>query len=161
MQSPRVSIIIPTYNRAALLTQAIESALAKTHPVEVLVVDDGSTDETQKVVAQFGNAVKYYWKENSGAGGARNLGIEKAQGEYFIFLDDDDLLLPTAVARLLKLLCSTAQAGMAYSDLFVMNVEGETYGRYFACEGFVPFSGDLYSCYSFKKLHSSSRGPVA
>jgi glycosyltransferase involved in cell wall biosynthesis len=89
--------------------------------------------------------VKYYWKENSGAGGARNLGTEKAQGEYITFLDDDDLLLPTAVARRVTLLDSAPQAGMAYSDLFVMNAQGETLGRYYASEGFAPFSGNLYS----------------
>ena len=80
MTAARVSIIIPTFNRAALLAEAIGSALAQTYPVEVLVVDDGSSDGTGEAVARFGTAVSYLRKRNGGAGGARGAGHGNGTG---------------------------------------------------------------------------------
>lgn len=92
---PTVSVVIVTYNKAATIGPAIESVLRQTHQnVEVLVVDDGSTDETAERVQAFGDRVRYLPKENGGTGSARNLGIEQAQGKYVAFLDGDDLWLP-------------------------------------------------------------------
>jgi glycosyltransferase involved in cell wall biosynthesis len=92
------SIIIPTYNYASYLPQAIQSALNQTHqPVEVIVVDDGSTDDTPQVAASFGDAIRYIRQPNAGLSAARNRGIQEATGDLLVFLDADDLLDPTMV----------------------------------------------------------------
>lgn len=92
---PKVSIIIPTYNRANLLREAIDSVLAQTYQdFELLVVDDGSTDNTCAVVAGYGDQVVYRFQENRGVSRARNLGIHASAGAWIAFLDSDDLWLP-------------------------------------------------------------------
>ena len=92
----RFSILIPTFNRADLLDQAIQSALAQTYRnCEILVIDDGSTDATPDVVSRYGSAIKYHRQGNQGKSAALNLGITKAEGDALIVLDDDDV--PSAV----------------------------------------------------------------
>ena len=90
------SVIIPTYNRAHLISQAIESILAQTYPVwELIIVDDGSTDNTREVVNKYQDKrIKYFFKKNEERSIARNYGISKASGDYISFLDDDDYYLP-------------------------------------------------------------------
>lgn len=91
--SPSISVIIPTYNSAAYLNDSIESVLKQSYPVdEILVVDDGSTDETPSIVSAYSNnGVKYIWQENQGPGAARNLGLIHTRGELVAFLDADDI----------------------------------------------------------------------
>jgi glycosyltransferase involved in cell wall biosynthesis len=91
--NPKVSVVIPTYNRAAQVRKGIESVLAQTVPdLEVIVVDDGSSDDTGKILAEtFGDRIRYYAQRNQGASVARNKGIEEARGEWIAFLDSDDL----------------------------------------------------------------------
>jgi glycosyltransferase involved in cell wall biosynthesis len=92
-----VSVIIPCYNQAAFLADAIESALAQTHSnMEVIVVDDGSTDRTASVAHKYPSA-RYVHQQNSGAAAARTAGLRESRGEFLIFLDSDDRLLPDAV----------------------------------------------------------------
>jgi glycosyltransferase involved in cell wall biosynthesis len=96
---PAVSILIPTYNRASLLPQAFEAIQAQTWPDwELVVVDDGSTDDTRQVVERFraasGRPVRYVYQENQGPYAARNTGLEWALGRYLAFFDSDDLWLP-------------------------------------------------------------------
>ena len=89
---PLVSVIIPVYNREKYLAEAIESVLAQTYrPIEVIVVDDGSTDGSADIAKRFGSPVRYYFQPNSGAGAARNRGIAVARGSFLAFLDSDDL----------------------------------------------------------------------
>jgi hypothetical protein len=89
------SIVIPTYNRARLLEEALESVFAQEFTdYEVLVVDDGSTDGTAQVLARYGERVRGLRQENQGQGAARNLGIQQARGEYVVFLDSDDVWFP-------------------------------------------------------------------
>jgi len=96
----RVSVVIPTYNRSALLEVALQSVLAQDYAdLEIIVVDDGCTDDTAQVVAKYGSRVKYVKQENSGLPGARNTGIRTATGEYLCFLDDDDFYLPGKVRK--------------------------------------------------------------
>lgn len=93
-----VSVIIPCFRQAHFLAEAIESALAQTHPhVEVIVVDDGSPDDTAAVAARY-QAVRYLRQSNQGLARARNAGFARSTGEYVVFLDADDRLLPEAVA---------------------------------------------------------------
>ncbi len=91
MNTPKlVSVIIPTYNRAHLLPQAIKSVQNQTYPnIQIIVADDGSTDETAQVVSEFEN-VEYYYQTNKRQGAARNLGLSNAKGEYIASLDSDD-----------------------------------------------------------------------
>jgi glycosyltransferase involved in cell wall biosynthesis len=91
----KVSVIIPTYNRAELLREAIESVLAQTYQdFELLVVDDGSTDQTCELVAEYGERITYIFQKNRGVSSARNLGIRSATAGLIAFLDADDLWLP-------------------------------------------------------------------
>ena len=102
---PAISVIIPTYNRANLISQSIESVLAQTFSdYEIIVVDDGSTDDTAAVVKAFGDRVRYVWTENGGTGHARNVGMQHARGRHFIFLDSDDEFYPYALEVELGLL---------------------------------------------------------
>lgn len=89
-QNELVSVIIPVYNGEHYLGQAIESVLSQTyHPIQVIVVDDGSTDESERVAQQF--PVQYFRQSHSGPGTARNRGVEEAEGEMLAFLDADDV----------------------------------------------------------------------
>ena len=97
---PLVSVIIPTYNRAVWLREALESVFAQTwSDFEVIVVDDGSTDSSEQVVCDFGDRVSYIRQENGGAATARNRGVEAARGKWIAFLDSDDLWLPHKLDR--------------------------------------------------------------
>lgn len=91
MKDKLVSIIIPTFNRATLVVEAIKSVKAQTYPsIQLIVVDDGSEDNTAQLVAQF-EEVEYYRQENKGQASARNLGLKYAKGEYIATLDSDDI----------------------------------------------------------------------
>lgn len=94
-----VSVIIPTFNRAGYVVEAILSAQAQTYPSkQIIVVDDGSVDATARMVAEVGG-VEYYFQENRGQGAARNLGLRHARGEYIASLDSDDLWDEDFLAR--------------------------------------------------------------
>ncbi|MCX8155463.1 MAG: glycosyltransferase [Verrucomicrobiae bacterium] len=94
-----VSVIIPAYNYAHYLPHALESALAQTHqPLEILVVDDGSTDATREVVARFGGRVRYHYQTNAGLSAARNTGLRESRFPFVALLDADDQWLPERVA---------------------------------------------------------------
>ncbi|MCQ3937016.1 MAG: hypothetical protein DPW18_08230 [Chloroflexi bacterium] len=96
---PLVSVVIPCYNQARFLGEAIESVLSQAYPrIEVIVVDDGSTDHTAETAARY-PAVRYIHQENQGLGAARNAGLRESHGEILVFLDSDDRLLPEAVER--------------------------------------------------------------
>ena len=113
---PRVSIIIPTFNQAEYVTQAIECVLAQTYSdTEVIVVDDGSTDDTPAVLSKYLNRIKYIRQNNKGISAARNIGIDAAQGKYLLFLDGDDLIPPEKIG--LQLVCFDAdpKLGIVYS----------------------------------------------
>jgi glycosyltransferase involved in cell wall biosynthesis len=90
------SIIIPTYNRGYLIKQTIDSVLGQTYKhFEVLIVDDGSTDNTQEIIREYSDPrIHYFKKKNEERGAARNFGVSKAKGDYFTFLDSDDILYP-------------------------------------------------------------------
>jgi glycosyltransferase involved in cell wall biosynthesis len=91
--NPKVSVVIPTYNRADKVRRGVESVLAQNFcDLEVIVVDDGSSDETGQILKDdFGDRIRYYYQTNQGASVARNKGIEEAKGEWIAFLDSDDL----------------------------------------------------------------------
>jgi len=95
---PLVSVIIPCYNQARLLSEAIDSALAQTYPnLEVIVIDDGSTDDTAEVAARYGNRIRFVRQANAGLPAARNRGIAESRGSIIGLLDADDRWLPANV----------------------------------------------------------------
>lgn len=102
---PGVSVIIPCYNGARFLPQAIDSVLAQSHPrVEVIVVDDGSTDETAEVVRGYSGRVRYLYQDNAGLSAARNAGIRAATHDFVSFLDADDCFHPHMIETMCKTL---------------------------------------------------------
>jgi len=122
-----VSVIIPTYNRAMVCKTAVESVLCQTHGnVEVIVVDDGSKDNTKDVICGMDTRVKYIWQVNAGVSNARNTGLEAATGDYVAFLDSDDAWLPWKLDAQLSVLRSFPEAGMVWTDMKAVDGNGIT-----------------------------------
>lgn len=123
-----VSVVIPTYNRAARLLRAVGSALAQTHPdVEVVVVDDGSTDGTHDVLTERmsgDSRVRYLDRPNGGPAAARNTGLDAARGDYVAFLDSDDEWLPWKLEFELACLDRLPAAGMVWTDMRAVDGDG-------------------------------------
>ncbi len=109
--APYFSIVIPTYNRAGFIAATLQSVLAQTFAaLEIIVVDDGSKDNTAEVVCQFTDSrLHYHPKQNEERGKARNYGLALAKGEYVIFLDSDDLFHPTHLATLYQAIAEQQQ----------------------------------------------------
>jgi glycosyltransferase involved in cell wall biosynthesis len=104
-QANLVSVVVPCFNGARYLREAIESALAQTYsPIEVIVVDDGSTDESAAIAQSFGDAVRLVRQPNSGLSAARNMAIKVSRGAYVCLLDADDVLLPDCIERRMGLI---------------------------------------------------------
>lgn len=126
--SPLVSIVIPVYNGANYLGEAIESALAQTYPnIEILVVDDGSTDDgaTAAVARRFGSAIRYLHKTNGGVATALNLGIQEMRGELFSWLSHDDLYKPEKVAVQVEAWRHFGRPCVVVGDFEVMDESGQ------------------------------------
>lgn len=115
-----ISIIIPSFNTAHYLPYAIESVLKSTmSDYEIIVVDDGSVDNTQNVIKPFlekYSQIKYVYQNNKGLAGARNTGIEKANGEFLVFLDSDDIILPEKLKLQYDFLKNNPEIDLVYSD---------------------------------------------
>jgi glycosyltransferase involved in cell wall biosynthesis len=112
------SIIIPTHDRPALLERAVESARRAGAAVEIVVVDDGSKDETSAVCASFRGIVYIRLEERRGVGYARTTGIAASSGSYISFLDDDDARLPGSIDRQLAILEATPDAALVYGQIY-------------------------------------------
>lgn len=117
--SPLVSIVIPTYNYATYLPKALASCFDQTHEnIEIIVVDDGSTDATREVVEEFWDRVQYVYQENSGVSAARNKGLELASGEFTTFLDADDYLTEDSIETKLQILLEHKDIGIVVSNSY-------------------------------------------
>jgi len=115
--APTASVIIPTFNRAAFLREAIDSVLSQTEKdFELIIVDDGSTDATREMVATHENRMRYFYQPNAGASAARNLGIRHAAGKFITFLDSDDLWLPKKLARQIAWMSTHPEIMLCYTD---------------------------------------------
>ncbi len=125
-QRPKVSVIMPTYNRADLLPAAVGSVLAQTFSdFELLIVDDGSQDHTRQVVAGFDDLrIHYFHQKNSGVSAARNRGLEIARGQYLAFLDSDDLFLPDKLAVQVQQLDENPALGMVAGGFQYIDWQG-------------------------------------
>lgn len=129
--APKVSVVIPAYNSSAMVKEAIASVLAQTYDdFEIIVVDDGSTDDTESVVRSFGDRVLYLKQENQGAGAARNSGIHASGGEYVAFLDSDDLWSPEKLSEQIPVLERDSELGLVYSDWAVVSQDGPVEDSY-------------------------------
>ena len=115
---PAISVVIPSYNCAHYVTQAVDSALAQSVPVdEIIVVDNGSSDDTPQVLARYGDRVRYAFQPNRGISNARNRGISMARGELIAFLDADDVWLPEKLEKQLQCLAANPEAGLVHTDI--------------------------------------------
>jgi len=122
---PEISVIIPAYNSADYIGEAIRSALAQTYTnFEIIVVDDGSTDATPEIVREFGHEVTYIRQENGGAASARNHGIRVAKGEFIAFLDADDTWLPDKLEKQITLFKNDPELGMVFTENYLFDEEG-------------------------------------
>ncbi|PIQ89482.1 MAG: hypothetical protein COV72_02955 [Candidatus Omnitrophica bacterium CG11_big_fil_rev_8_21_14_0_20_42_13] len=118
----KVSVIIPTHNCARYLPEAIDSVLNQTYQdFEIIVVDDGSTDNTKTIIEEyidkFPGKIHYLYQEHRGPGSARNLGIKKSSGEYIAFQDSDDLWLPEKMKKQINLLEQDIEIKLVFSDM--------------------------------------------
>jgi len=103
-KKPHVSVVIPTHNRANLVTRAVDSVLGQTYAdYEIIVIDDGSTDNTREVLQPYADKIRYIYQDNAGVSAARNAGIRQAQGKWIAFLDSDDQWLPDKLALQIQL----------------------------------------------------------
>lgn len=125
--APKVSIVIPVFNGANYLREAIDSALAQTYEnVEVLVINDGSVDDgaTEAIAKAYGNAITYYCKANGGVASALNVGIRLATGDYISWLSHDDLYCPQKIERQIAVLASNpSPETILYSDYEMIDAE--------------------------------------
>jgi glycosyltransferase involved in cell wall biosynthesis len=116
---PIVSIIVPTYNGVRYIAETIQSILQQTYKdFEIIVIDDGSTDETVQVIHSFGKKVRYFYQSNRGPASARNIGIQQAKGKYIALIDHDDLWLPNKLEKQVPILEKMPGVGLVYSDAF-------------------------------------------
>ncbi len=128
-----VSVIIPTYNREEFIRDAIESVLSQGYKdLEIIVVDDGSTDDTKLAVdgyvQRYSEKIFYFYQKNAGPASARNLGVRHARGEYIAFLDSDDLWTPDSLEKRVALLKSNPDAGLVYGA-YQRFTDGEMLGH--------------------------------
>ena len=130
MSDATVSVIIPAYNVGRFVQDAVGSALAQTYAAcEIVVVDDGSTDDTRERVAAFGPRVTLIRQANAGAATARNTGVRRSRGAYVAFLDADDVWLPDKVARVMDVLERDPTAGAAYHGYAATDEAGSVVGQ--------------------------------
>src|SRR5882762_2853867 len=116
-KTPRVSVIIPTYNSGRFIVQAVQSVLDQTYrQFEIIVIDDGSTDATKDILRDFDGYIRYFYQENRGPSAARNAGIEIAGGDYICFLDADDIWMPNKLAVQLAFMAQYDDIGLVFSD---------------------------------------------
>lgn len=140
---PLITTLIDTYNYGRYVEDAIESVLTQDFPmerVEVLVVDDGSTDDTAERVKKYGERIRYFRKENGGQASAFNYGFARARGKIIALLDADDYFLQGKLRRVVEEFQKHREAGMLYHRLAVLNeVSGKKEGQEFvAVSGFLP-----------------------
>jgi glycosyltransferase involved in cell wall biosynthesis len=121
-----VSIILPTYNRAQLICEAIDSILNQTYQdFQIIVVDDGSTDNTAEVLKSYIPKIRYIQQENKGPGDARNRGIEDAKGKYIAFLDSDDIWMDFKLEIQVDILERLTDVGFLFSDFRILKSNEE------------------------------------
>lgn len=140
--SPKISAIITVYNGEKYIAEALQSIFNQDYPnMEVIVIDDGSTDRTSEVVNKFLGKLLYYFQENAGIAAAKNLGIEKATGDYFSFLDADDLWLNEKTNKQISLLLDDPSVDLVFGNVkqfYSPELTAETREKYLCPENAYP-----------------------
>ncbi|MGL6140662.1 MAG: glycosyltransferase family 2 protein, partial [Planktothrix sp.] len=127
LATPQISIIIPAYNCDRYIGQAVESILNQTYPAdEIIIIDDGSQDNTREVLQPYSDYIRYVYQENQGVSVARNHGLNLARGEFIVFLDADDIFLPDKLAAQIAIFQAQPHLGLVQSGWRRVNQQGET-----------------------------------
>jgi glycosyltransferase involved in cell wall biosynthesis len=138
--TPLISVVIPTFNRASVLPKAIDSVLSQNYtPLELFVVDDGSTDETSTILQSYGDEIKVIYQQHAGVSRARNTGIIESKGEFIAFLDSDDWWLEGKLERQMGLLHETGLRVVHTEEIWVRNGK-----RVNPCQHHKKRGGDVY-----------------
>jgi len=149
--TPLVSVVIPAYNASRTLAQTLDSVLAQTYPnIEIIVVDDGSSDATAEVLNAYGERVRNIYQPNKGLPGARNTGCLSARGEFIALMDADDLCVPERIAIQLGVLQNFPEAALCSTDFSAFNSNGlvaHSYGAMYYST-IKNTAGGLHSLYS-------------
>jgi glycosyltransferase involved in cell wall biosynthesis len=144
MARPLVSVVIPTYNCGEYIRASVESALAQTHrPIEVVVLDDGSTDDTRERLRAYGGRIKYIYQPNRGLSAARNAAIAAAEGDVIALLDADDLCAPRRVERQVSLLCANPNVGFVACQAPIMDQDGKLTGKKYSRRAVFAYNEDV------------------
>src|ERR1700739_3121282 len=156
--APLTTVLIDTYNYGRFIKQAIDSVLSQDFPaeqLELIVVDDGSTDDTEQCVKTYGSRIKYLKKENGGQASAFNLGFEQARGDFIVLLDADDYFLPGKLRRVCEAFQSHPDVGMVYHRFPQMHNGGVMVPatEFEALSGFLPEDARKLSRY---RAHQTS-----
>lgn len=140
LSSPLVSVVIPAYNAAQFICEAVDSALHQTYPnIEVIIVNDGSTDDTGEIARSYEPRVRVFDQQNRGIAGARNTGIRHAHGAIIALLDADDIWMPERVARCVALLQDDPTIGFVTTDAYLIFEDERTDLRYYGAYQRFPF----------------------
>jgi glycosyltransferase involved in cell wall biosynthesis len=132
---PRVSVIVPSYNREKLVVKAIDSVLRQKYTdYELIVVDDGSTDNTKEILKNYGKRVEYIYQDNAGVSSARNAGIARARGEWIAFLDSDDEWGVDYLSKQMEKVNANAQICMQATNCLYIDINGDA-TSYFEING--------------------------
>ncbi|MDP8315492.1 MAG: glycosyltransferase [Candidatus Celaenobacter antarcticus] len=127
----KVSVIIPAYNSAKFIREAVESVSNQTHKnLEIIIIDDGSTDDTKQIVQNYNDRIKYFYQKNEGAAAARNLGITKSTGDYIAFLDADDIWEKYKIEKQLSIITRYPEYKFVYCDVDFVNSNKKTIQNY-------------------------------
>ena len=126
MNTPLVSVIIPNYNYGRFLAETIDSVLLQTYPnIEIIVVDDGSTDNSEDVLRSYGEKIKWFKQANKGVAEARNRAVAESAGEMLAFLDSDDVWLPEKIEKQIEIFQSDASVGLVHCGYVDFDNEGK------------------------------------
>tara|TARA_B100001123_G_C15115791_1_gene949304 strand:- start:137 stop:1078 length:942 start_codon:yes stop_codon:yes gene_type:complete len=126
-----VSVIIPAYNKAELTVSTVKSVLEQSYKsIEILVIDDGSNDDTAEKLKFFGDKIKYIYQSNKGASSARNLGTKNSQGVYLAYLDCDDIYYPEKIKKSIDLLEKNIQYGFLYTNVHQIGERNQIVGEF-------------------------------
>jgi len=143
--TPTVSVVIPAYNAAWCVGKAIDSVLAQDYrDFEIIVVNDGSTDDTRRVLARFGSAIRVIDQSNGGMSSARNAGIRQARGEFIAFLDADDWWLPSKLGRQVELMRARPEIGFCSCTARVEDPDGRLLNLWQCPQSELPFLVHLF-----------------
>lgn len=142
MSQPLVSVIIPAFNAQNYISETIDSIIAQSYTnIEIIVVDDGSTDNTAEIIKSYNNIVKYVYQNNSGGCSVpRNTGISVCKGELLTFIDSDDLMPPNRVESQVSFLCNHLDIDLVFSDYQNFGLHGKSSSTHFQeCPNFHKF----------------------